>query len=172
MDRAARIALSRRYLQGWNDRNSQAVLECLHPDIEWDDPAMPERPCRGHDAVRRFMEFTWCAFPDFTVHATPGDEYAGPHEDFFFAPWEVSGTFLGPIDPPGFAPTGRAFRIPGVDTWEVKDGMLWRIHSIYNLIDVLRQVGILAEPGTSQERVLARLQRLRMRITGSLKPGA
>ena len=87
----------------WNARDLPRFLSCLCEDVVWDDPAMAA-PAAGREAVRRFSEAILRAFPDF--------HYAIRHPLCVAAdgsrcavPWTISATHLGPLDPPGFAPT-------------------------------------------------------------------
>ena len=77
---------------------------CITEDIVWEDPALPG-PARGVAAVQEFMRGSWVGFPDLRF-----DETDSPHRtaegDQVAWRWRMRGTMSGPLDPPGFAPTG------------------------------------------------------------------
>lgn len=157
-----------RYLQAWNDRDADAVLACLGDDVVWDDPAMERRPARGREAARDFCEMSWRAFPDLRITETPGAPammVAGDRTAVAI-PWRLEGAFLGPLDPPGFAPTGRPFAVDGIDVWRFRGGLLAEVRSLYDLMDWSRQIGIVPGPGSAASRMLVAGQRLRVRLAG------
>jgi len=77
-------------------------------------------------------------------------------------PWICRGTSLGPIDPPGFAPTGQPFELQGVDLWELRrsDRLLCRVSSSYDMLRFAQRVGLMPAPRSRAERLVVRLQRL------------
>lgn len=53
------------------------------------------------------------------------------------------GTHTGEGFPPGVAPTGRAFDIPGFDVWQVNDdGRAVSVHAYWNVGTLLAQLGL------------------------------
>src|SRR6478752_5874117 len=48
----------------------------------------------------------------------------------------------------------------GVDMWTMRDGRIAGYRAYYDMNDVVRQLGILPEPGSRAERMSAALQRL------------
>ena len=76
----------------------------------------------------------------------------------------MHGTNTGPIDPPGFAATGRAMLVDGVDHWWFHDGLVHRYRADYDLNGLLRQLGIVPEPGSRGERAMVLMQRAGARV--------
>jgi hypothetical protein len=76
----------------------------------------------------------------------------------------MRGTMTGPIEPPGFAPTGRTMEVEGVDVWRMRDGRIARSRAYYDLDDLARQLGIAPARGSAGEKAVAALQRLQARI--------
>src|SRR5919108_6191636 len=102
-------AFCARYLAAWNDHNPAAMSDLLTDDVVWEDPALRE-PARGVAAVQDFMREAWVAFPALRFdasdepHRTAGDGRVAWR-------WRMRGTNTGPIDPPGFPPTGPPIEI-------------------------------------------------------------
>ncbi|HET8673104.1 MAG TPA: hypothetical protein VFL87_05690, partial [Thermoleophilaceae bacterium] len=70
----------------------------------------------------------------------------------------------GPIDPPGFAATGKPIVLEGVDHWWFRDGLVARNRADYDSLGLMRQLGIVAPPGSRGERSMVALQRLGARF--------
>jgi SnoaL-like domain len=117
---------------------------------------------RGHDDVRRFLRVAWRAFPDMRFELVEGPYLRGEDKAAFW--WRGEGTFTGPLDPPGFAPTGKPWRLDGVDFHEYRDGLISRLVIIFDMAEGSQQVGLLPAPGGRAERVAVGLQRLAMRV--------
>src|SRR3954447_25167607 len=113
-------AFCARYLLAWNDHDAAAIADLVTDDVVWEDPALPG-PARGAAAVQEFMRAAWLGFPDLRF-----DETDRPHRtasgDQVAWRWRMRGMMTGLLDPPGFAPTGRAMEIEGVDLWTMRDG--------------------------------------------------
>jgi steroid delta-isomerase-like uncharacterized protein len=150
-----------RYLQAWNGHEPQALLDLMTEDIVYDDAAWP-RTMRSHADVREFLEHAWRAIPDmaFEVLEGPFLDPAAPKAVFR---WRGTGTFTGPMDPPGFAPTNGRIEFTGFDLHEYRDGRLSRLRILFDNGEVGRQIGAMPEPGSRAERLGAALQRLTAR---------
>ena len=155
-------AFCARYLAAWNDRDAEAMADLVTEDVVWEDPALPA-PARGPAAVQDFMREAWVAFPDLRF-----DESDHPHRtaggDQVAWRWRMRGTNTGPIDPPGFAPTGRAIEVDGVDLWTMRDGRIARYRAFYDLNEVAVQLGLAPAPGSRVEKALVGVQRLGARV--------
>jgi steroid delta-isomerase-like uncharacterized protein len=151
-----------RYLASWNDHNVQAMADLLTDDIVWTDPALPE-PARGVAAVQEFMRASWQAFPDLRFEE-PNPPHLSINGDAVAWAWRMHGTMTGPIEPPGFAPTGKAMTVDGVDLWTMRDERIAVYRAFYDLTDLTRQLGILPAPGSRAEKATVGLQRLQARL--------
>jgi|SRR3954447_11423279 steroid delta-isomerase-like uncharacterized protein len=151
-------AFCARYLRAWNDHSPETMADLIAEDVVWEDPALPA-PARGVAAVQAFMRDAWVGFPDLRF-----DEGEDPHRtasgDQVSWRWRMRGTMTGPLDPPGFAPTGRAMEVDGVDLWTLRDGRIARYRAFYDMNDVARQLGLAPPSGSRAEQVVVRLQRL------------
>jgi len=151
-----------RYLASWNEHDADAMAELLTEDILWTDPALPE-PARGVAAVQEFMHASWQAFPDLQFEE-PDPPHFSRNGDYVAWAWRMRGTMTGPIEPPGFAPTGKAMTIEGVDLWIMRGERIATYRAFYDLTDLSRQLGILPMPGTRAERATVGVQRLQARF--------
>jgi steroid delta-isomerase-like uncharacterized protein len=151
-----------RYAAAWNGHDATAIADLVTDDIVWHDPALPAA-ARGVAAVQEYMRTAWLSFPDLRF-----DETDDPHCSFdgerVAWRWRMRGTMTGPIRPPGFAPTGRAMEVEGVDLWTMRDGRIARSRAYYDMNEVARQLGIAPAPGSMGENAVAALQRLRARV--------
>jgi steroid delta-isomerase-like uncharacterized protein len=152
-----------RYSAAWNDRDTDAMAQLVTEDIVWEDPALAE-PARGVAAVQEFMRTSWRAFPDMRFGEPDPPALAVTGEVVLWA-WYMQGTHNGPIDPPGFAPTGRTMRVEGIDQWTMRDGRIARYRAYYDMNDLARQLGIVPPPGSRAERGMVALQRLQARLS-------
>jgi steroid delta-isomerase-like uncharacterized protein len=151
-----------RYAAAWNACDTGAMAELITDDIVWVDPALPE-PARGIPAVQDFMRTSFQAFPDLRF-SEPEQPHLSVNGDLVAWAWTMEGTFRGAIDPPGFAPTGKYMKVDGVDLWHMRDGRIADYRAFYDLNDMVRQLGILPEPGSRAERMTVKLQNLQVRF--------
>jgi steroid delta-isomerase-like uncharacterized protein len=152
-----------RYLEAWNSHDPQAVAACVAEDVVWEDPALLE-PARGPDEVAAFVQASAVGFPDYSF-SEPGEPAISDDGLVAYVPWRMTGTNTGPIDPPGFAPTGRGFAIEGVDIWRFRGGLIWRYRAAYDFADLVRQLGLMPPRGGFAERSMVRMQRLRAKLS-------
>jgi steroid delta-isomerase-like uncharacterized protein len=155
-----------RWLVAWNHGDTDAIANLCAEDIEYLDPWIGL--LRGRRAVADRIAVCFRAFPDyhFEVHEPP---YISRDRPKVIIPWRLIGTNTGPIEPPGFAATGRSFVIDGVDHVWFRDGLVDRYRGDYDLNDGLRQVGIVPPRGSRGEKVLVSLQRMASRLRGPMR---
>lgn len=149
--------LVERWLAAWNSHQLDRVLELLTDDVELRDDSWPT-PMRGHAEVREFVEALWRAMPDMRFELITGP-YVIPGEARASFQWRGSGTFTGPMHPPGFAPTGRRWELDGADFHEYRDGRIARARVVVDVMSISRQVGVLPAAGGRAERAMAAAQR-------------
>jgi steroid delta-isomerase-like uncharacterized protein len=157
----------RRWLEAWNSHDAERVLGFLTDDVEIRDDSWP-KTMHGHGDVREFLDALWQAIPDMTFELLEGP-YVIPGEPRASFHWRGSGTFTGPMDPPGFAPTGRSWQIDGVDFQEYRDGRIARLRVAFDMMSVSRQLGVMPAAGSSEERAMATVQRGVMRALGEYR---
>ena len=154
-----------RWLAGWNEHDTDALVSLCTEDVLWEDPALP-RPERGRQAVREYLDTTWTMLPDiaFTAPEPPMASLDdGPHAAVV---WRMTATMLGPDPWAGFAPTGKRMDVDGIDIYEFRDGLVSHYRGRYDLSEVARQLGLAPARGSRAERTIARLQRTAMKLRG------
>jgi steroid delta-isomerase-like uncharacterized protein len=161
LDRAFLEDFGHRWLDGWNQRDGDALAALCTEDIEFFDPAIDT--VHGRPPVAEWVRQCARAFPDYRFEE-PEPPYISPESAKAIVPWRMLGTNTGPIDPPGFAPTGKAIVLEGVDHWWFRDGLVARYRADYDSLGMLRQLGLMAPAGSSVERVMVRLQRAGARL--------
>ena len=155
-------SFTRRYADAWNECDVSAMAELLTEDVVWADPALPE-PARGVAAVQDFMRASSRTFPDLRF-SEPEKPHLSVTGDCVAWAWTMHGTMRGSAHPPGFAPTGRAMHVEGVDLWRMRDGRIARYRAFYDTTDLARQLGIMPPRGSRAERATVALQRLQARL--------
>ena len=78
--------------------------------------------------------------------------------------WTGAGTHTGVWDPPGLNPTGRRFQFRGATFLESHDGKLRWIHVVYDVADIMRQLGVLPVSRSGEERLMIMAANLRSRL--------
>jgi steroid delta-isomerase-like uncharacterized protein len=155
-------AFCARYVAAWNEHDRDAMAHLLTPDVVWSDPAVPGA-VRGIPAVQEFMRGAYVAFPDLRFDEPEPRHLSAAGDDVAWR-WRMRGTMLGPIEPPGFAPTGRAMEVEGVDLWTLRGGRIAVARAYYDMSEVARQLGIVPALESRAERAMVALQRLRARV--------
>jgi steroid delta-isomerase-like uncharacterized protein len=151
-----------RYAAAWNGCDTRAMAELVTEDVVWADPALPQ-PARGVAEVQEFMRVSFRAFPDLHF-GEPDPPVIAIADDVILWAWNMQGAHRGPLEPPGFAPTGRRMHVDGVDQWTMRDGRIALYRAFYDLNDLARQLGIVPAPGSVAERGMVALQRLQARF--------
>jgi len=161
LDEAWVADFAARYLAAWNTHDADALLALMTEDVVYDDSAWPQT-MRGHADVRTFLEHAWRAMPDLTFELLDGP-FLALAEPKLAARWRGTGTLTGPMDPPGFAPTGGRIEFTGFDLHEYRDGRICRLVIQFDTAVPARQIGALPQQGSRGEQLAAALQRVAAR---------
>jgi steroid delta-isomerase-like uncharacterized protein len=167
LDQAWVADLVQRWADAWNSHEHARVLDLVTEDILYDDSAWPAT-MHGHAEVRAFLDFTWRAFPDMRFEVLEGP-FIAPGASKASSYWKGTGTHTGAIDPPGFAATGRRIEFEGADFFEFRDGRISRLRVVFDMMDILRQLGTMPPAGSPIEKAGAAVQRLGMRVREQLR---
>jgi steroid delta-isomerase-like uncharacterized protein len=167
LDQAWVEDFAKRWEGAWNSHEHGRLLELMTDDIVYDDSAWPTT-MRGHGAVRTFLDYVCRAFPDLRFEMTDGPYIvAGQPKAAFY--WRGRGTHSGPLDPPGFAPTGKQIGFEGADFHEYREGRVCRLRIVFDMLEVGRQIGMLPKAGSPVEKAGAAAQRLGMQVRERLR---
>jgi hypothetical protein len=164
LDRSFLTDFGHRWLDAWNRREGHALAELCTPDVAFFDPAIGE--VHGRAAVAAWVEACSLAFPDYAFEE-PEPPYISSDRAKAIVPWRMRGTFTGAIEEPHFAPTGRKFVLDGVDHWWFRGTLVERYRADYDSNGLLRQLGLVPQPGSRGEQAMVRLQRLGARMKRS-----
>ncbi len=116
---------------------------------------------RGWDQMELFLLGIWRAFPDFRVSVIDGPFVLGDRPGFAVRGL-LTGTMDGPLNPPGFAATGKPISAEFGGFYEL-DGESVRVaRIIMDTTKLARQLDALPPEGGIAERLAVRSQRLRV----------
>lgn len=153
--------LARRWLAAWNARDAGAVAALCSDDVVLVDPG--PGTVHGRAGMAGWVHACARAFPDLHF-----DELEAPFlardEPRVVVRWRMSGTHTGLLDPPGFAATGKAFSIEGVDIWTLRGGLIADCRAEYDSMGLASQLGLLPARGSRAEKAMTGLQRAGARV--------
>lgn len=156
------LAFTEQYIAGWNSGDGAAVAKCVTEDTIWHDPSL-DAPAHGRTGVEKFVADTVRSFPD-VAYTNPFPPVLAADGRLALVPWRMTGTHLGPIDPPGFGPTGKKLDLLVIDAWQFRSGLIWRSQATWDLTEMLLQLGLMPPRGSAAERAMARAQRFRSKL--------
>lgn len=162
MSNASAVEVAQKLLAAWDARSLDEFAALLADDVEWYDPAMADPPARGRAAVKTFAEAVLHAFPDFRYDVQPPICSAEDGSRCAIV-WRISATNLGPLQPLGYAPTGRRVSFEGVDVLDIRDGRVTRILTAFDPMAGAEQLlgrRLRPIPGTWRARVAVTAQRM------------
>jgi steroid delta-isomerase-like uncharacterized protein len=153
-----------RWQIAWNSRRAEEVVALCTDDVLWEDPLTEGRE-QGKPAVTAYLESTWRTFPDLNF-TWPEGPYCSFERTKLACHWRVTGTMQGPVEPEGFAPTGRRVEADGVDLLELREGLVCSYVGFFDARGMAQQIGVMPARGSRAERIAVKLQRLGARIGG------
>lgn len=124
-----------RYFDAWNARNASAILASMSGDATYTDP-ITAGPISG-DAIARYAQGLWTAFPDLTFEMVSVAETGGGR---IAAQWIMRGTNLGPFQ--GLPPTGKRVETGGADFLATANGKVTSVVGYFDAASVPRQLGL------------------------------
>jgi steroid delta-isomerase-like uncharacterized protein len=159
------ISVAQSYFDGWNRRDTAAVLSTMASNGTYSDPTTGG-PLSG-DAFAGYMKGLFSAFPDVSFEvASVG--LAAP--DLVAAQWIMRGTNGGSMM--GLPPTGKRIEVKGADFIRVSGDKIRSIDGYFDAGEIPRQLGlqVIVQPtsvGPFQFGVAVRVS-----STGNTRPGA
>ena len=138
-------AMSRRFYEElFNRGNLDAAEELVTADFVIHDPNMPEEP-RGPEGLKGFVALYRDAFPDvaFAIEDQVAEgEKVGTR-------WVARGTHQGELM--GIAPTGNSIEVRAFTLQRFSGGKIAEDWAHYDALGMMRQLGVVPDPGQSQE---------------------
>ncbi|MDX6664520.1 MAG: hypothetical protein QOG68_726 [Solirubrobacteraceae bacterium] len=138
------------YFAAINAHDPDAAAACWAPGGE--DVLHGQRTFVARDGVRAFVAELVGAIPDVVLDIHDITTEA----DRCVVRYTVRGTFAGPGDWAGVAPTGARMEIPGADVLVVADGLIVRNDAYVDGMTVARQMGLMpAQDSSAEQRMTA-----------------
>lgn len=165
----------RRFYEGWNALDADAVAALCTEDVVWDEPILP-RAAHGPDEVREFVIATRESTPDFHIERL-SEPYISATEPKVLLPYRMRATQSGVWSYTRLAGSGLLIDAPAIDEWTFRGELLCHYCTYYDTLDTCRQVGILppwgyyenGEPrGSAADRALTKFTNLKTRLSGAL----
>lgn len=122
--------------QAWNSHDAETVLRLYSPEYVGDDVGQVSL-LRGHADLRAVLHAYWKAFPDLRFVC----QDCIIQESRLVAVWVAEGTHQGTIM--SIPPTGHRVEVRGMSVLDVRDGLIVRGQSIWDLAGMLRHMGLL-----------------------------
>ena len=144
----------------WSTNDPHGVGECVTEDCVWEDPTFLGAQAQGRARVRDYATMVFTAVDDvrFDPVGLPLFDLTGDRPRMLQA-WRCTGTFTGPLRlwPPlgksaTVAPTGRRIDFQGTDYYEFRDGKVAHGRTVYDLLEIIIQVGLLPHPNADIAR--------------------
>jgi glyoxylase-like metal-dependent hydrolase (beta-lactamase superfamily II)/predicted ester cyclase len=158
-------AVVRRYFKAIDSRDLDAAVgmwaeggrEHVHGQIDVTAP----------DGVREFIGEMLGALPDMHIEilSTTGQG------ERCAVQWRLTGTFAGPGQFGGLAPTGDRVTLEGLDLITVRDDLIHSIDAFLDTMAIPRQIGMMPAQGSPGERRLTGAFNLRTRLSSGLAGG-
>lgn len=150
-------------LRALSEHDVDKIIALHAPDAVLEAPTLTA-PVTGRAAIA--VEFTamFRAFPDLHFLMDELEVYVAD-SGRAAARWHFTGTMTGPIDPPGYAPTGKKASVLGVCLYEFQDGLLAHHTIVYDNMALLQQIGIMPTADSAPAKLIAGVQRAVARVT-------
>ena len=149
------------FFDAYNRHDLDAVLAYCTEDVLWEDPTAGI--VHGRQAVRSALGNVFRAFPDMKFPKDELDYFMSFDGTRAASSWRLTGTMKGPMDPPGYAPTGGTVDIKGVCLYVLEDGLIDHHTIIFDMIELGRQIDALPPAGSLMDKMAVRLQTLKAR---------
>lgn len=151
------------FLDAWRSHDPEELVRLTTDNVHWEDPFIyPSGQLRGQDAFRDWLGSVWRAFPDMEFEVV-GEPMISLDRRRLALEWVGQGHMSGPLDPPGFAPTGALITLRGVDIHAFRDDLVAHVVTITDVAAVAGQIGAMPPPGSIGEKFGVQVQHLMAR---------
>jgi len=128
-------ALIRDFYEGWNNRNTNVMLELHAPNAKYHHPSVGSEPILFEEAIEQ-MKMLWDVFPDITIDI----------EDLFAEENKVVVRFIGrgthTKDFGGIPVTGIMTEASGMEIYHIKDSKIAEVWEISDRLGLMQQLGM------------------------------
>ena len=131
------LEAARRYVAGWNARDTAALAAAFRPGGTYEDPNTGGP--LGTAALASYASALWAAFPDLWFEEAGWQEAAAGE---FTLRWIMRGTNQGSLR--GLPPTGAVIALPGVDLITVCDDAVERVVGYFDGGTLMKQLGVMS----------------------------
>ncbi len=129
----SRNPLYRLYEEVINQKRFEVIDELYAPDYE--NRIAPFGLESGVEGVKKLFQHQAAAFPDWHITA----DYVVEHGDKCIVKWTLTGTHTGNYL--GIEPTGKKFKISGVDIETIVNGKIKEHDGAEDMLGLLQQIG-------------------------------
>ncbi|HET9080285.1 MAG TPA: ester cyclase [Trebonia sp.] len=154
-------------LRAFNEHDIDKVIALHTPDAVLEAPAVPGA-VTGRAAIAGVFTSMLRMLPDLQFIMDELEVYLSD-SGRVAARWHFTGTMTGPLEPPGYAPTGKKASVTGVCLYEFHDGLIARHAIVYDSLGMLQQVGVMPATDSTQARLLVVLQRTMARAAQAVR---
>lgn len=149
-----------RFLAAWHSHDPDQLAALSTEDVRWEDPFIyPNGIANGRDELRAWLRSIFRAFPDIRFE-TQGQPLISTDRTRVAFEWVGTARMTGPLDPPGFAPTGAITHFRGVDIHAFRDQLLAHVFTATDVSGVAGQIGAMPPPGSVGEKLGVNVQKL------------
>jgi predicted ester cyclase len=141
-EKKAQVLLDK-VLELFNKGNIAVIPEIYTADVTARTSTFPDEFV-GHEGIKKWVEMSRMTFPDMVM--TFDSVVVQP--DLIATIWTLTATQSGPMPMPNgtLPPTGTKVRFTGMSFDWVKDGKLVREIVVYNVLELLMQLGFTLNP--------------------------
>ncbi len=146
----------------WNGGRLEVIDDIVADGYVRHESTLPH-VVRGRDELKATVTLYRDAFPDLNVVI----EDMVSSEGLVTTRWRASGTHRGELM--GLSPTGRRSEVTGLNLARIRDGRVHEEWQEWNEAAMLRQLGVLPDRETAQERALLGLSNLRTKVSEAIR---
>lgn len=144
-----------RWEKAWSSGDPGAVAELLTEDIIFQSSDVPGT-LHGRSEARGYLDSLYEAFPDQRLEVL--DFYVAADGRRVADRIYWGGTMAGPLDPPGFAPTGQWVEMFAFGGFQFREGRVSWFQAVFDMLAIGRQIGAVPSEGTFADRMGIRMQ--------------
>ncbi len=154
-------------LRAFNEHDAERVLSHFTEDVVWEDP-MVDGPLIGGAAAKEQVEAIFRAFPDLAFPLDDAEVYFAADPAKAVSSWHWIGTMTGPIEPPGFQPTGKRVDVKGTCQYEFREGLIARHTVLYDVLGMSQRLGLMPANDSLAVKALVGAEKVKGRLAKSL----